>query len=183
MDPSSAVSLYSSLANLEYLSPDIKSKLESKFVKTGETINNFDPKLKVESLITVAYSNLLLERPTADDLKLVLSALSTYFYLNKLFNKIIYRISRLENEETLSLNSLRYRFIHFLVFYIDYRTFTVAVSYMKCLHKDLYNSLPGTCLINLQCCVERARARIMEILLKYNETKRFKSSIFTDKVN
>eukprot|EP00375_Theileria_parva_P003208 XP_765889.1 hypothetical protein [Theileria parva strain Muguga] len=54
---------------------------------------------------------------------------------------------------------------------------------MKCLHKDLYNSLPGTCLINLQCCVERARARIMEILLKYNETKRFKSSIFTDKVS
>ncbi|XP_954374.1 uncharacterized protein TA21070 [Theileria annulata] len=144
LEPSSAVSLYSSLANLEFLSPDVKRKLESKFVKKGEKIHNFDPNLNFESLITVAYSNLLLETPTVNDLQIVLSALS--------------RISRLGNYENLSLNSLR--------------TFTVVLSYIKCLHKDLYNSLPET-----------DKAKLMEILLKYNETKRFKSSIFTDKVS
>ncbi|UKJ87844.2 hypothetical protein MACJ_000284 [Theileria orientalis] len=144
LDVNSAVSMYSSLSYLEYLSPSVKRKLETVFMKSSDKLYIFDECVKLESVLDVAYSNLLIDAPSINDIEIVLSC--------------VHRIANGCKSEELGINFLR--------------KFTVVVSYIKCLHMELYNKLD-----------DGTRERIMDILMKYNEHKRFESTIFVEKVS
>ncbi|BAM38861.1 conserved hypothetical protein [Theileria orientalis strain Shintoku] len=144
LDVSSSVSMYSSLAYLEYLSPIVKRKLESVFMEFGDELYILKESVNLESVLDVAYANLLMDAPSINDMEIVLSCL--------------HRIANNYKSGDLSINFLR--------------KFTVVVSYMKCLHRGMYNKLDDV-----------TKREIMEILIKYNEHKRFESTIFVEKVS
>ncbi|AFZ80229.1 hypothetical protein BEWA_030820 [Theileria equi strain WA] len=119
LSPNLAISLYSSLLFLECLSSAVKLKLEDRFIIRESDAIRFNEDLDITQLANIAYSNLLLNFLTSEDLNLITSSLS--------------RTAELLGKSKGRDYDKKYS-----------RQLTIIVSFLKCLYPNYYNTLSGS---------------------------------------